>query len=39
MVTKASFAFFSKDVPKPYSIGKVIQHKHYRGKDEEYLRV
>ena len=36
MVTKA---FFNKHGPTPYSIGKVVHPKHYRGIHHEYLRV
>ena len=39
MVTKASFCLFNKLGPKPYSIGKVVHHIHYRGIQQEYTRV
>jgi len=39
MVTKLLYAFFNMNDSNPYSIGKVVYHKYYRGIQPEYIRV
>jgi len=38
LFTRLLSAFFNMYGPKPYSIGKVVHHKHYRGIQQEYSK-